>query len=362
MTDDTVPDWAKDENDPPAKLWEKKMDQAVDEITEADKKKKKKTETAPPEEDVRKKESEADTESSDDTEDRDSEEESEIENEEESEEEDEDGLVEYDEIDEDSNPDSEDEDEDYDEDEDENEEEEEDESEDESEEEDDDTAPPAKETSALETYVPPENNENESESKESDKDQEGNKEKDEKSEPSESEKGVAAPNDENNGSKPRSRRSFKYSRPKIGEKFKNWLNGTPERPLPVFSMRARFKRWRLIHFHNHVWLRVMSYDKQLQEYTIRENLVPRRELPKTAVHVTNEKNVYFDHLFKLEYEPWKDNGFGAINAYIYMKDTSLEEALLLMWKGSKPVNWRTLAVVGVIVVAAFFYLLYMTQG
>lgn len=175
------------------------------------------------------------------------------------------------------------------------------------------------------------------------------------------EKGTDSRTDDEKAVKSRSTRSFKYSPSKLHEKFIKWLDGTPEKPLPVFSLKAKFKRWRLIHFHNHVWLRIMSYDKNTHEYTIYENLIPRSKLPKTSVHCTNEKNVYFDKLFDVPYEPWKDNGFGAINAYLYMKDKSMDEALLMLWQGPK-MNIRTLAIIGIVVVAALFYMFYMMQG
>lgn len=173
--------------------------------------------------------------------------------------------------------------------------------------------------------------------------------KDDNSTPLNSEKGTDTPTEGEKAVKKRSRLSFK-----------DWLNGTPDNPLPLFSLRAKFKRWRLIHFHNHVWLRIMSYDRNTHEYTIYENLIHKSNLPKTAVHCTNEKNVYFDKLFDVPYEPWKDNGFGAMNAYLYMKDTSIDEALLLLWQGPK-MNMRTLAIIGIVVVAALFYIFYMMQ-
>lgn len=197
----------------------------------------------------------------------------------------------------------------------------------------DDDLPPSSDTASLDSLVPVE--------------------EDDKviiTTPLNPEKGTDTPTEDENARKKRPKRSFK-----------NWLNGTPENPLPLFSWRARFKRWRLIKFHNHVWLRIMSYDKNTNEYTICENLIHKSKLPKTAVHCTNEKHVWFDKLFEVPYEPWKDNGFGAMNAYLYMKDTSIDEALLLLWQGPK-MNMRTMAIIGIIAVAAIFYIFYMMQG
>jgi len=197
----------------------------------------------------------------------------------------------------------------------------------------DDDLPPSSDTATLDTLVPAE---------------EGNTAI--ITTPLNPEKGTDTPTEAENPRKSRSKRPFK-----------DWLNGTPENPLPLMSIRAKFKRWRLIHFHNHVWLRIMSYDKNQGEYRIYENLIPKSKLPKTAVHCTNEKHVWFDKLFEIPYEPWKDNGFGAMNAYLYMKDTSIDEALLLLWQGPK-MSMRTLAIIGVIAVAAVFYIFYMMQG
>ncbi len=197
----------------------------------------------------------------------------------------------------------------------------------------DDDLPPSSDTATLDTLVPAEEGDGAIITT-----------------PLNPEKGTDTPTEDGKPRKSRSRRPFK-----------DWLNGTSENPLPLMSKRAKFKRWRLIHFHNHVWLRIMSYDKNEGEYRIYENLIPKSKLPKTAVHCTNEKHVYFDKLFDIPYEPWKDNGFGAMNAYLYMKDTSIDEALLLLWQGPK-ISMRTLAIIGVIAVAAIFYIFYMMQG
>ena len=311
MVVEDIPDWAKDENDPPKKMWEKK------EVKEEESPDTEKTEEV--------------IEDDKDhgigpfveglynaTDETDDEEESEDDPEEEDEDENDMGEP----IDEDEEPD-------------------EDEDEDEDDEDEkavveidpDDDLPPSRDTASLDTLVPVE---------------EGDKNV--ITTPLNPEKGTDTPTEDENARKKRSKRSFK-----------NWLNGTPENPLPLFSWRAKFKRWRLIKFHNHVWLRIMSYDKNMREYTICENLIHKSKLPKTAVHCTNEKHVWFDKLFEVPYEPWKDNGFGAINAYLYMKDTSIDEALLLLWHGPK-MNMRTMAIIGIIAVAAIFYIFYMMQG
>lgn len=316
MVVEDIPDWAKDENDPPKKMWEKKEvkeedTEETEEILEDDKDHGigpfveglyNATEETDDEEDTDDEESEDDPEEDDEGED----------------------MGEP--IDEDEEPD-------------EDEEEDEDDTGDDKDEEavveidPDDDLPPSRDTASLDTLVPVE---------------EGDKAI--ITTPLNLEKGTDTSTEDENARKKRPKKSFK-----------NWLNGTPEKPLPLFSWRARFKRWRLIKFHNHVWLRIMSYDKNTNEYTICENLIPKSKLPKTAVHCTNEKHVWFDKLFEVPYEPWKDNGFGAMNAYLYMKDTSIDEALLLLWQGPK-MNMRTMAIIGIIAVAAVFYIFYMMQG
>ena len=319
MVVEDIPDWAKDENDPPKKMWEKK------EVKEEDS------------EEIPKDDAEETEEVLEDdkdhgtgpfveglynaTEETDDDEESEDDPEEGDEDEDMGEPIDEDE-DEDKEP-----------------EEDEDDTEDDEDEETvveidpDDDLPPSSDTASLDSLVPVEEDN-----------------KDIITTPLNPEKGTDTPTEDENARKKRPKRSFK-----------NWLNGTPENPLPLFSLRAKFKRWRLIKFHNHVWLRIMSYDKNTNEYTICENLIPKSKLPKTAVHCTNEKHVWFDKLFEVPYEPWKDNGFGAMNAYLYMKDTSIDEALLLLWQGPK-MNMRTVAIVGIVAVAAIFYIFYMMQG
>lgn len=314
MVVEDIPDWARDENDPPARMWERKdtggegsaESGETAEVIEDDKD----HGTGPFVEGL-----------SDATEETDDEEESEADPEEDDAEddaEDEDMGEPIDDAEDEDGEDAEDED---------------GEDGDDADTDPDDDLPPSSDTATLDTLVPA-----------------GEGETAIITTPLNPEKGTDTPTEDE---KPRKRRS---TRP-----FKDWLNGTPENPLPLMSIRAKFKRWRLIHFHNHVWLRIMSYDKNQGEYRIYENLIHKSKLPKTAVHCTNEKRVWFDKLFDIPYEPWKDNGFGAMNAYLYMKDTSIDEALLLLWQGPK-MNMRTLAIIGVIAVAAIFYIFYMMQG
>lgn len=313
MVVEDIPDWARDENDPPRKMWEKKETTEKEspdfgenaEAIEDDKD----NGTGPFVEGLY-----------DATEETDDEEESDEEESEDDTEEDDEDMGEP--LDEDEEPDDEGDDA----------------GDDEDEEsvvgtDSDDDLPPSSDTATLDTLVPVE---------------EGDKAI--ITTPLNPEKGTDIPTE---SEKPRKSRSTRA--------FKDWLNGTPENPLPLMSKRAKFKRWRLIHFHNHVWLRIMSYDKNEGEYRIYENLIHKSKLPKTAVHCTNEKHVWFDKLFDIPYEPWKDNGFGAMNAYLYMKDTSIDEALLLLWQGPK-MSMRTLAIIGIIAVAAVFYIFYMMQG
>lgn len=303
MVVEDIPDWAKDENDPPKKMWEKKevKDEDTEGILEDDTEDTKgeivedDTEEIPEDEDTDDEESEDDSEEDDEDEDMgepiDEEEESE---EDEDDTEDEEAVVEID---------------------------------------PDEDLPPSSDTASLDVFVPVE---------------EGDKAI--ITTPLNPEKGTDTPT---MVKKPR--------RGRFTKSFINWLDGTPEKPLPLMSKRAKFKRWRLIHYHNHVWLRIMSYDKATDEYSIYENLIPKKQLPKSAVHCTNEKHVWFDKLFDIPYEPWKDNGFGAMNAYLYMKDTSLDEALLMMFRGQK-VSMKTIAIIGIIAIAAMFYIFYMMQG
>lgn len=310
MVVEDIPDWAKDENDPPQRMWERRKDKDGEstgsgdtaEVIEDDKD----HGTGPFVEGL-----------SNATEETDDEEESEDEESEDDPEEDDEDEDMGEPIDEDGEPDGDEDDEDG----------------DDAGTDPDDDLPPSSDTATLDTLVPA-----------------GEGETAIITTPLNPEKGTDTPTEDG---EPRKRRS---TRP-----FKDWLNGTPENPLPLMSIRAKFRRWRLIHFHNHVWLRIMSYDKNQGEYRIYENLIPKSKLPKTAVHCTNEKRVWFDKLFDIPYEPWKDNGFGAMNAYLYMKDTSIDEALLLLWQGPK-MSMRTLAIIGVIAVAAVFYIFYMMQG
>ena len=370
MTDE-IPDWAKDENDLPEKMWDKKKDSTgktdpvVSDKTDSDECESSKDESDPKVNVESSEESmdndDPETDKTDSVEDKDDAKDDESEDKGEDPVDDDpkdtDGSDDKDPVD-DKNDESEDEDDDGSDDDDSDDDGESDtEDDDESEDEDEEgspTEPPRKDDSEKPTL-----DEVISDKDGSDKDENGD---DENKEPPKSEDGAETPDPKNNGSKGRHRWSLKSLIPHPIRWICRWLNGTEEHPLPVFSLRARFRRWRLIKWHGYVWLRTMSYDSDLREYVLHQDLVRRRDVPKSAVHCSGEKNTYFHALFSIPYEPWKDNGFGAMNAYLYMRDTSIDEALLLLWSGQKSISMKTLAIIGIVLIAGLFYIYYMMQG
>ena len=110
-----------------------------------------------------------------------------------------------------------------------------------------------------------------------------------------------------------------------------WLHGTPEHPVPPFSTKGKIHRWYMQQYKGYVQYITTHYDKQLDEYVYVKELVPRSSLPREAVHVTNQKNTYHldIDLPRRGFSTAKDNGFTAVDAYLWMKCSKIDEAMAI---------------------------------
>lgn len=111
--------------------------------------------------------------------------------------------------------------------------------------------------------------------------------------------------------------------------FNDWLDGTEENPLPDGSLRLRFLRWRQLKYRGYVYLYTTGYNKNVDEYICRKELVHISQLERDAVPVTGEKKTYHWDLdvVKRGFDASVDNGFTAVDAYLYMKCNKIEEAM-----------------------------------
>lgn len=136
----------------------------------------------------------------------------------------------------------------------------------------------------------------------------------------------------------------------------NWFNGTEEHPLPFMGLRDRFKCWRMTR-HGYVYLRVMTFNRKTKWWEIKEDLVKRRDMPEESVHCTNEKKTFLLSLEPIKFDPREDYGFGAHNAYNYMKDNSFEEAQMAAGEEKQGIPLKYLGIIAIGGVAVFMYLL-----
>lgn len=144
----------------------------------------------------------------------------------------------------------------------------------------------------------------------------------------------------------------------------DWLWGTEEKPLHPFSIRGKFKRWFMIKYRGYCYLIMTMYDKIEDEYVYTREIIPRRELPRDAVHVTGVKNTYHIDLLlkKRGFSSLSDNGFTAVDAFLYMKCNKIDEAMAIKLDSDrKPIETQKLLGILAIGVGAIFAVMYLMQ-
>lgn len=162
------------------------------------------------------------------------------------------------------------------------------------------------------------------------------------------------------------KKSFKrfFTRSYYGQRWqeiKDWGWGTDDKPLPVFSKRARFKRWFLINFRGYVYYITTIYDKPTDEYLMDRTIIHKSELPREAVHVTNMKNTWHLDLDlpRRGFDSSRDNGFTSVDAFLYMKCNKIDEAMRIRLDGSTPIDTNKLLMIGAIVIGVLFAVYYL---
>lgn len=142
----------------------------------------------------------------------------------------------------------------------------------------------------------------------------------------------------------------------------DWMWGTEKRPLHPFSIRGKFKRWFLIKYRGYCYLIMTMYDRDADEYSYSKDIIPRKELPRDAVHVTGEKNTYHIDLLlkKRGFSSVSDNGFTAVDAFLYMKCNKIDEAMAIKLDSPKQ-GMDTQKLLGIIAigVGAMFAVYYL---
>lgn len=152
----------------------------------------------------------------------------------------------------------------------------------------------------------------------------------------------------------------KKSRFKLKKKEKQGREFDPD------SLGERFRRFKLIHFGNHVVLKTLTRDDNAEEYHLESTLIPRSELPEDAVKVTGQNFTYC--LDKIKRSQWyaesraefrmgqddKQVQFTASDAALYMRTNKIDNALAVKWNSvfdEAGLSSRTMIIIGVAILA-----------
>lgn len=157
---------------------------------------------------------------------------------------------------------------------------------------------------------------------------------------------------------------LKKKRPNLDKKIHDWFVGTPEKPVPLFGKRARLRRWWLVKFRGYVYHITTIFDKPSMEYLYDKDIIPRKNLPKTAVRVVNQKNTYHTDLDCpiRGFSTKNDNGFTAVDAFLYMRCNKLSEAMRIPLDRAKPMDSQKLLIIGAVAVFGAVLAYYMMSG
>lgn len=119
------------------------------------------------------------------------------------------------------------------------------------------------------------------------------------------------------------------------------------------SLKARLKRWWMIHFQGYVFLREFRIVKDPDDPYDCEMIVSmmkKEDLPAGAVHCSGESYVYsLDHA-KIVHDP-HDNGFSAIEACLYLQFDGFQDCLSKTWTEFDHIDIKKILLVGGVVLA-----------
>lgn len=162
---------------------------------------------------------------------------------------------------------------------------------------------------------------------------------------------------------PRFRRKGKKDKDKPEKRTK------VKEPRDPDSGLERLRRWWLRNFKGYVNLISISRDPRYAEFIHETTLVHRKELPRTAVPVTNQRRTYADDkIFMTDWwlseqatcpDDWMARQFTASDAYLYMVTNKLDNALTLNWTDMSHIDFKKyflLAAIAIMVVVLFFML------
>lgn len=135
--------------------------------------------------------------------------------------------------------------------------------------------------------------------------------------------------------------------------------------------KRKLDRWHKTRFKGYVILRTYSefpidkdgYTPEPYDCMIKYELVKKSELPPEAVHCTGEPYIYCLDTVKRRYR-MHDNGFGALDANLYMEFDGFDDALSSKWTDGGNIDMKkVLIIAGIVIAACIFMMFYMrAQG
>lgn len=151
-----------------------------------------------------------------------------------------------------------------------------------------------------------------------------------------------------------------------------WGAGPPgkyyceDNPHSPYCLRAKLKRWYYVNYRGFAYYITTMYDRPNDEYIWDFDIVPRKEIPKKATLVTNQKNTWhmdLDHPDRDFIYMEGDYGFTAHDADLYIKCNKINEAMKIDLD-AKSTNDTTkmiliMACIGVAVMV--FYMMFMQR-
>lgn len=151
-----------------------------------------------------------------------------------------------------------------------------------------------------------------------------------------------------------------------------WGAGPPgkyyceDNPHSPYCLRAKLKRWYYVNYRGFAYYITTMYDRPNDEYIWDFDIVPKKDIPKKATLVTNQKNTWhmdLDHPDRDFIYMDGDYGFTAHDADLYIKCNKINEAMKIDLD-AKSTNDTTkmiliMACIGVAVMV--FYLMFMQR-
>lgn len=184
------------------------------------------------------------------------------------------------------------------------------------------------------------------------------------------------PADSSEQEEPKKKKKAKSDKPKkpLLQRILDWYWGAgppgkyycEDNPHSPYCLKAKLKRWYYVNYRGFAYYITTMYDRPNDEYIWDFDIVPKKDIPKKATLVTNQKNTWhmdLDHPDRDFIYMDGDYGFTAHDADLYIKCNKINEAMKIDLD-AKSTNDTTkmiliMACIGVAVMV--FYMMFMQR-